>query len=212
MLRVKAYEKFKKCLLTGALKPGQFVTQRELVDLVGVPLGSAREAIRRLEHECLLRVFPQRGIQIADVTVAGQRDAFEYRQILELHAVQHYARHGAIKAIEALEHATRSVLEQMSTGEVDAALLGEAVETDWRMHDDIIDSLGNEIVSHNYRVNAVRIRLMRVTQRQAPARSVEALTEHLSVLRAAIVRDVEGAVTAMARHLQVSRQREIERR
>jgi len=171
MQRGETYEKFKKCLLTGALKPGQFVTQRELVDLVGVPLGSAREAIQRLEHESLLRVFPQRGIQIADVTVSGQRDALDYRQILEMHAIRHYVQHAAIKDMEALEQATRAVLERMSTGEIDAALLEEAVKTDWRMHDEIIDSLGNEIVSVNYRVNAARIRLMRVTQRQVPARS-----------------------------------------
>ena len=210
MLRVEAYEKFKKCLLTGALKPGQFVTQRELVDLVGVPLGSAREAIQRLEHESLLRVFPQRGIQIADVTVSGQRDALNYRQILEMHAIRHYAQHAAIKDMEALKQATGAVLERMSTGEIDAALLEEAVQTDWRLHDEIIDSLGNEIVSINYRVNAARIRLMRVTQRQSPARAVEALKEHMAVLQAAMAREVEGAAAALARHLQVSRQRAIE--
>lgn len=212
MQRVETYEKFKKCLLTGTLKPGQFVTQRELVDLVGVPLGSAREAIQRLEHESLLRVFPQRGIQIADVTVSGQRDALDYRQILEMHAIRHYAQHAAIKDMGALEQATRAVLDRMSTVDVDAALLEEAVETDWRMHDEIIDSLGNEIISLNYRVNAARIRLMRVTQRQVPSRSVEALSEHLAVLSAAMERDTEGAVAALAQHLQVSRQRAIEGR
>ena len=212
MLRVEAYEKFKKCLLTGALKPGQFVTQRELASLVGVPLGSAREAIQRLEQESLLRVFPQRGIQIADVTVSGQRDALDYRQILEMHAIRHYAQHADIKDIEALAQATSAALERISVGAVDAALMEEAVETDWRMHDEIIDSLGNEIVGVNYRVNAARIRLMRVTQCQVPARSVEALKEHLAVLQAAMARDVEAAMAALALHLQVSRKRAIEGR
>ena len=212
MLRVEAYEKFKKCLLTGALKPGQFVTQRELASLVGVPLGSAREAIQRLEQESLLRVFPQRGIQIADVTVSGQRDALDYRQILEMHAIRHYAQHADIKDIEALAQATSAALERISVGAVDAALMEEAVETDWRMHDEIIDSLGNEIVGINYRVNAARIRLMRVTQCQVPARSVEALKEHLAVLQAAMARDVEAAMAALALHLQVSRKRAIEGR
>lgn len=111
MLRIEAYEKFKACLLTGALKPGQFVTQRELVDLVGVPLGAAREAIQRLEHECLLRVYPQRGIQIADVTVTALRDALEYRQILELHAIRHYAQHAQMANMESLERATREIVD-----------------------------------------------------------------------------------------------------
>ena len=111
-----------------------------------------------------------------------------------------------------LAQATSAALERISVGAVDAALMEEAVETDWRMHDEIIDSLGNEIVGINYRVNAARIRLMRVTQCQVPARSVEALKEHLAVLQAAIARDVEAAVAALALHLQVSRKRAIEGR
>ena len=107
MHRIEAYEKFKACLLSGTLKPGQFVTQRELVELVSVPLGAAREAIQRLEQECLLHVYPQRGIQIADVTVTALRDALEYRQILELHAMRHYAQHARRQDMEALERATR---------------------------------------------------------------------------------------------------------
>jgi DNA-binding GntR family transcriptional regulator len=45
-----------------------------------------------------------------------------------------------------------------------------------------------------------------------PARSVEALKEHLAVLQAAMARDVEAAMAALALHLQVSRKRAIEGR
>ena len=209
MHRIEAYEKFKASLLTGALKPGQFVTQRELVELVGVPLGAAREAIQRLEQECLLRVYPQRGIQIADVTVTALRDALEYRRILELHAMRHYAQHARMQEMETLECATREVVEQVSGGQESPALHDYAVEVDWRLHDEVIDSLNNEVVSRNYRVNAARVRLMRVTNRLGPERLVQALTEHLDILHAAMARDADGAVAALARHLDVSRQRAI---
>ena len=207
MQRIEAYEKFKACLLTGALKPGQFVTQRELVDLVGVPLGAAREAIQRLEHECLLRVYPQRGIQIADVTVMALRDALEYRQILELHAIHHYAQHARMADMEALAQATRGVVERIHTGEVDRSVQDEGVEVDWRMHDEVVDSLGNAVVSRNYRVNAARIRLMRVTNRFDSERLSSAMSEHLDILHAAMARDVDAAVVAMRRHLEESRRR-----
>lgn len=207
MQRVEAYEKFKACLLTGTLKPGQFVTQRELVDLVGVPLGAAREAIQRLEHECLLRVYPQRGIQIADVTVMALRDALEYRQILELHAIRHYAQHARMADMEALAQVTRGVVERIRAGEVGRIVQDAGVEVDWRMHDEIVDSLGNEVVSRNYRVNAARIRLMRVTNRFDSERLGSAMSEHLDILHASMAHDVEGAVAAMRLHLEVLRQR-----
>ena len=53
MTRLAAYESFKERLMTGELKPGQFVTQRELATLADVPLSIAREAIQKLQHETL---------------------------------------------------------------------------------------------------------------------------------------------------------------
>lgn len=212
MHRIEAYEKFKASLLTGALKPGQFVTQRELMELVGVPLGAVREAIQRLEHECLLRVYPQRGIQIADITVTALRDALEYRRILELHAIRHYTRYAKLQDVKELELSTRTILDRVSQGPIDPSLQDDAVEVDWRMHDEIIDSLNNEVVSRNYRVNAARIRLMRVSNRLEPERLVTVLNEHLAVLHAAMARDVETAVAMLQIHLDVARQRAIEGR
>lgn len=206
-----AYDLFKARLRTGALKPGQFVTQRELASLVGVPLGAAREAIQRLAHESLLTVYPQRGIQIADVTVSALRDAYEYREILEIHAIRHFIAHAPLERINALEQLTLDILERAASG-TDRALQDEAVEIDWQMHDEIIDSLGNEVVSRNYRLNAARIRLMRVNNRLIQERLVTALSEHLDVLRAAKSGDADAAVSSLRHHLAVARQRAIEGR
>ena len=59
MSRLNAYEKLKQRLMRGDLEPGQFITQREFAELAGVSVGAAREAIMHLEHERLLRVYPQ---------------------------------------------------------------------------------------------------------------------------------------------------------
>lgn len=202
---------FKEKLRSGALKPGQFVTQRELANLVGVPLGASREAIQRLEHELLLKVYPQRGIQIADVTVSALRDAFEYRELLETHAIRHFAATAPLAQIDALQDATRDIIERAASG-IDRALQDQAVEVDWRMHDEIIDALGNEVISRNYRLNAARIRLMRVTNLLVQERLVSALSEHLEILRAAAARDVDAAVASLRQHLAVARQRAMEGR
>jgi len=76
MSKVSAYEEFKDKLQSGELQPGQFITQKEFASLANVPIAAAREAIQKLEHESLLKVHPQRGIQIADVTLEFIRNAF----------------------------------------------------------------------------------------------------------------------------------------
>ena len=64
-LRDKAYVEFTRHLFERDVRPGQFVSQRELVALTGLPLGAIRELIPRLEAEGLIVTVPQRGMQIA---------------------------------------------------------------------------------------------------------------------------------------------------
>jgi DNA-binding GntR family transcriptional regulator len=102
MLRNEAYERFKQRLFAGDLRPGQFVSQRELTGLIGIGPGPVREALKRLESEALVNLIPQRGIQIADVNVNLIRNAFQLRLILESVATRHYALHAAAADIAGL--------------------------------------------------------------------------------------------------------------
>jgi DNA-binding GntR family transcriptional regulator len=206
MLRIEAYERVKRRLLSGDLKPGQFVSQRELADLVGVSLGPAREAVLRLEFESLIRVYPQRGIQIAEASVRVIRTAYEFRLLIERAAVAHFARHASETRIAELADEARQILARAANG-ADAALLKDSVEVDWRMHDAVVDSMDNEITSEAYRVNAARIRLARSSNQFDPERLVAVMTEHLAVLDASIRRDMDGAVAALETHVLASRDR-----
>jgi DNA-binding GntR family transcriptional regulator len=75
-LREKAYESFTQELLLGRIRPGQFLSQRELVELTGLPLGAIRELIPRLEVEGFITTVPQRGMQVVHADVKLIRDAF----------------------------------------------------------------------------------------------------------------------------------------
>jgi DNA-binding GntR family transcriptional regulator len=90
-LRWQAYERFQPQLLLANIRPGQFVSQRELAALTGLPLGAIREVIPRLEAEGLLLTVPQRGLQIANVDVKLVRNAFQLRITLEKEAVAQFA-------------------------------------------------------------------------------------------------------------------------
>src|SRR5262245_64458049 len=90
MLRSDVYQQLKDRLFTGELRTGQFVSQRELTSLLGATLNPVREAIRKLEIEGLINVYPQRGIQIIEGGPKAINDAYEYRLLLELNAVRHF--------------------------------------------------------------------------------------------------------------------------
>src|SRR5919112_2837128 len=86
-LREKAYDSFTRHLLARDIRPGQFISQRQLVELTGLSLGAIRELVPRLESEGLIKTVPQRGMQVAHVDLSLIRDAFQFRLFMESAAV-----------------------------------------------------------------------------------------------------------------------------
>ena len=90
-LREQAYESFTDRLLSQAIRPGQFISQRELVEITGMTLGAIRELVPRLEADGLIKTVPQRGMQVAHVDVNLVRNAFQFRLFMEREAAALYA-------------------------------------------------------------------------------------------------------------------------
>jgi len=207
LMREVAYERFKVQLFKRNLVPGQFVSQGELCALLDVPLGPTREALKRLEAESLVRLIPQRGIQIADIGVTLIREAFQFRTILELAAVRTFAKTADDATLAELERSTRSVLERMAPGnEVDNRLLDTALQVDWAMHNLIIDSMGNHILRSAHQQNFDKIRMIRLHGR-SPRYLPLAMEEHIAVIEALLRRDADGAAGALERHLLAAQHR-----
>ncbi len=90
-------------------------------------------------------------------------------------------------------------------------LLSRAQQMDWAMHDTMIDGLGNELVSNIYRVNQIKIRLIRhADTRLLPELLVSVMNEHLAILDALGARDVDAAVRAMQTHIQSAKRRALQ--
>lgn len=206
-LRWQAYDSFAQQLLAARIRPGQFVSQRELSALTGLPLGAIREVIPRLEAEGLLLTVPHRGLQIASVDVRLVRNAFQLRLTLEKEAAAQFATSATDAQLDALLVAHRDIVERAARG-VTPGLLDAAQAVDWGLHDTMIDALGNEIMSAIYRVNSLRIRLIRLDRVTLNAESLHpAMDEHLALLAALRTRDPQRAIAAIETHLTHARNR-----
>ena len=206
-LRWQAYESFRQQLLASKIRPGQFVSQRELATLTGLPLGAIREVIPRLEAEGLLITVPQRGLQIANVDVKLIRNAFQLRLVLEREAAAQFARTTTTVELDALEGAHRDIVARAAR-RITPALLDAAQAVDWGLHDAMIDALGNDLISAVYRTNSLRIRLIRLDRVVLdPSVLVLAMEEHLTLLAALRTRDPRLAVAALEAHLTHARSR-----
>ena len=207
-LRALAYERFREQILAGQLRAGQFVSQRELVKLLAVPLGAVREMIPRLEAARLLVTVPKRGLQIAHIDLKLIRNAFQVRAMIEREAVVHYVRNASDEELDEEERRHRAVLERALSGKPDPHLDQDALAVDWQLHDRMVDAMGNEILSEIYRANSLHVRMIRLDAQQVRRqRVVPAMEEHLKFIALLKARDQAGAVQAMQEHVEQSRQR-----
>lgn len=207
-LRERAYDSFTRRLLSRELKAGQFVSQRELVAMTGLTIGAIRELVPRLEAEGLIRTIPQRGMQIAHVDMNLIRDAFQFRLLIEREAFAVYAEKAPDSAIANWRAAHEAILARLQDGADDAALAFEAQKVDDTFHADIVDALGNLIISNAHRVNALKIRLIRYeTTRIDPSLVRPVMEEHLGLIEAIESRNGLLAADAISRHLANARNR-----
>ena len=207
--RVRAYQGFTQRIVSGAILPGQFISQRELMTLLDMPLGAVREMIPRLEAGGLIKTVPQRGLQIAHVDLKLIRNAFQVRSMIEREAVLAFVESASNAELAAIEAAHQQILARANKASTtDPRLLDDAQALDWGLHDRMVDALGNEIVSDIYRVNSLRVRLIKLEQSViTPVILIPAMQEHLSFIAALRERNAAQAAALLDAHINSARSR-----
>jgi DNA-binding GntR family transcriptional regulator len=207
-LRDQAYVSFIQRLMARELKPGQFISQRELVEITGLPLGAIRELIPRLEAEGLIKTVPQRGMHIAHADIELIRNAFQFRLFLEREATALFTAAASADLIARIRAEHEDILTRYRTQGVDATLLADADATDWRLHETIIDHLNNDIISNAFRVNQVKVSLIRRDATRIDPDIVEqVMLDHMKIIVAIEARDPAAAAAAMSDHIGNARTR-----
>ena len=206
-LRERAYASFTERLLAREIKPGQFVTQRELVAMTGFPLGAIRELVPRLEAEGLIKTVPQRGMQVAHVDLNLIRNAFQFRLFLEKEATALYTQNATDDEIAEQRARHEAIIARAEAGG-DERLIEDAEDVDRLMHEAIIDHLDNDIVSQAFRVTWLKIRLIRQYETRIQNHIlVPVMQDHLKIIVAIESRDPERAADEMSIHIGNARAR-----
>lgn len=200
-LRERAYASFTEKLLARDILPGQIISQRELVELTGLPLGAIREMIPRLEADGLIQTVPKKGIQITNVDLNLVKNAFQLRQVLEREAIRSFCESAPDAQIAAFKDKHLEIWDAAKKL-VTPELLTEAQHLDWAFHDHIIDALENDLISNIYRVNSIKVRLIRnADTRMLPELVVSVFEEHLKVIDALETRNTDACMQALEEHI-----------
>lgn len=206
-LRDRAYESFTSRLLARDIRAGQFISQRELAEMTGLSLGAIRELIPRLEGDGLIKTVPQRGMQVCHVDMELVRNAFQFRLFLEREAAALFAVNASDDVLVQMR-ANHEAIIRRAEQQTTPAVVADAQCVDYAMHDAVINSLGNAIISNVYRVNMIKIRLIRQERtRLEPGLVVPVMREHLGIIDAFESRNPERAAAAIGAHIMNARAR-----
>ena len=138
-LRDVVFYTLRQSILTGELKPGERLMEIHLADKLGVSRTPVREAIRRLELEGLVTMFPRRGAEVARITEKSLCDVLEVRRTLDALCAELACDRITEDGLEALRHACEHFEQCVSTG--DAKKIAQA---DVALHDIIVEATGNQ--------------------------------------------------------------------
>lgn len=120
---------------SGELAPGSMVSERTIVETLGLGRTPIREAIQRLAPSYMIRVHASRGIEIPAITVEDQLSRLEVRRPVEVLAVELACK----RASEAQKAAMRNLASRLEG----RFTLQEYTDTLRQTHSLILDAAGN---------------------------------------------------------------------
>ena len=82
-LRDRAYDDIRKAILTGALKPGERIKERDVAAQMGISTTPVKEALRRLEQDGLVVSQPRRGAAVGPLVLTPPEEILAIRAHLE---------------------------------------------------------------------------------------------------------------------------------
>jgi GntR family transcriptional regulator, rspAB operon transcriptional repressor len=200
-LSEKVYAEFKRDIIQGTFQPGEPLSEKGLANRYKSSRTPVREAALRLQKDRLLRIVPNRGYFVAQITLQVLNDIYEFRSAVECAAAEIAATKGAnAEALKRLHE-----LAQIACRGEDRESCLRFIEADTAFHLEIAHLTRNQMLFdavHEARTQMERIMLAAMDIQyfgEVPTR------EHLEILAAIKDRDAERARRSMRDHIMQSK-------
>jgi DNA-binding GntR family transcriptional regulator len=192
----QAYYRIRELIVTLGLPPGSLVSERDLMERLGLGRTPVREALRALARDCLVEVYPRRGMFVSSVEVRDLAGLSEVRMTLEPRA----ARLAAERATDD-DRARIAILLKELEHVRDKPNERALIALDQRIHRHIYECTHNPFLAatlNEYYVLTLRIWFLALDR---VARLEDAIREHRELLVSIRAADGDRAEEAMRRHI-----------
>lgn len=185
-----AAQSIRNAIITGKLRPGMRLVERNLASALGIGQPTLREAFKELEYQGFVSKTPQRGTHVSKLTLDDVRRILEVRIVLEAFAVER----AAVNMTPSAELKLRDLLGQMSA----AANTNEVApfhDADVKFHREIWALADNEYLAASLEGIALRLFVFG-TLSHGCSKFLTALEQHRGIFEGLCSRDPEKARAA----------------
>ncbi|WP_168122142.1 GntR family transcriptional regulator [Paenibacillus sp. HB172176] len=198
-LKEQAYIRLRQLILDGEIEAGQFLTERHLVEMLGMSRTPIRSALERLDAEGLANYTPNKGLIVAELTLQRAIDLYDFRSAIECYVVKRLAQQTLDeKTLEWFESNLREQEQAKDSQDFSAFTKADAA-----FHSKLMELNGNvEIIQAIDRLQDKLYQVALRVLRKDRSRIGVSLEDHARIF--ACIRDgaSEEAFLAMERHLE----------
>jgi DNA-binding GntR family transcriptional regulator len=206
-LRDQAYETLRAQILSGELEAGSFISERQMVQALGMSKTPIRVAFERLARDGFVEILPQRGVRVRALSTEEIVEHYDLRIALETWVARGAAAAATADVLAALDAriaAQRTLQRRVrGKGRPAGAELSAYINEDAQFHAILAEAAGNAEIARV--LDNQRERLGRVVAehiRAHPAVLTSSIAEHVAIRDALAAGDGERAAAAMAAHLE----------
>ena len=204
-----AYTRILETLFERKIPAGAFMSQSDLVELLGIPVAPIRDALKVLETEGIVTIQPRSGIQFVKPGLELTRSTYQFRGILERAAVAVYAETADEAEIAEVERRHLAAIAAVENDGLTDTARVELEALELVLHNSIIRSLNNSLIETAYKRIHNYIRIVRLDRKVTVPLALRSLREHMQIIEACKRRDPNAAVTALQAHFNAALQRHL---
>ena len=203
LLKDRAYVQLKDMIQSGMFAPNVFLSERQLVDRLGMSKTPIRSALEHLEIQGLVAVSPQQGIVVRELSAHEVTDLFDMRAAIEPFVVSRLA--GRNLAPNQVAIVKANLRDQQAAASAGDAI--EATRLDIAFHILLAELLDNqEMFTWLSRCFDKLHRSILRINRLASGRLLKSHEDHAGIVDAVLASKDAEAGACMTEHLRYGRQ------
>ncbi len=195
----RAYAQIKQLIFDFVLLPGDRFSESDLANRLKLSRTPLRQALQRLQQEGFLSVFPKSGWQVSPLDFNVFDQLYDFRILLESHAVDRLC---AMEDRPALQALADVWLVPATEREMAFTVVDRLDET---FHSALVHSVGNDEMTRVHDDITERIRIIRRLDFTKPARIQATYSEHARILSAITRRRADEAIRLLRAHIEQSK-------